>query len=194
VGIEAASAPLRKLVRDFGRVRARGVTLAPDPTGAKTMGFSDKMRETLGSEGARVQFVADDDGWSARVAPGDTAEATIRLIGGTKTARVEGVVLHVIVRHRHWNDGQGMALTEDQARELDSRNHLMPAWSRDLINQTRVEIEQDIDPGNEREISVQIPVPGHCDRTTNACTITIHAQIDIRGQIDPTATGKLLVA
>ena len=31
-------------------------------------------------------------------------------------------------------------------------------------------------------------MPAHCDRTTNACTITIHAQIDIRGQIDPTAT------
>ena len=158
------------------------------------MGFSDKMRETLGSEGARVQFLTDDEGWSARVAPGDTAEAKIRLTGGTKTAHVEGVVLRVIIRHRHWSDGQGMALTEDQARELDSRNHLMPAWSRDLLGQTRVNVDEDIDPGSERELSVQISVPDHCDRTTNACTVTVHAQIDIRGQIDPTATGKLLVA
>ncbi len=157
------------------------------------MGFSDKMRETLGSEGARVMFMADDEGWSAHVTPGDVAEAKIRLTGGTKTSRVEGLVLHLIVRHRHWNDGQGMALTEDQARELDNRSHLMPAWSRDLIGQTRVEIEEDIEPGDEHELSVQIPVPSHCDRTTSACTVTVHAQVDIRGQIDPTATGKLLV-
>ncbi|HLT40822.1 MAG TPA: sporulation protein [Enhygromyxa sp.] len=158
------------------------------------MGFSDKMRETLGSEGARVQFVTDDDGWSARVTPGETAEARLRLTGGTKTARVEGVVLRVIVRHRHWSDRQGMALTEEQARELDNRNHLMPAWSRDLLGQVRVVVNDDIDPGNERELTVQIPVPEHCDRTTDACTVTVHAQVDIRGQIDPTATGKLLVA
>lgn len=158
------------------------------------MGFSDKMRETLGSEGARVEFVADDEGWSARVAPGGTAEAKLRLTGGTKTARLEGVVLRVIVRHRHWSDGQGMALTEEQARELDHRNHLMPTWSREQIGQTRVEVEDDLEPGSERELTVQVPVPEHCDRTTNACTITVHAQIDSRGQIDPTATGKLLVA
>jgi sporulation-control protein spo0M len=158
------------------------------------MGFSDKMRETLGSEGARVQFLTDDEGWSARVNPGEIAEAKIRLTGGTKTARIEGVVLRVFIRHRHWSDRQGMALTEDQARELDDRGHLMPAWSRELIGQTRVAVNEDIDPGHERELSVQIPVPDHCDRTTNACTITVHAQVDIREQIDPTATGKLLVA
>ena len=158
------------------------------------MGFSDKMRETLGSEGARVQFMADDEGWSARVAPGETAEAKLRLTGGTKTARVEGVVLRVIIRHRHWSDGQGMSLTEDQARELDNRSHLMPAWSRDLIGETHVSVDEDLEPGSERELVVQIPVPGHCDRTTNACTVSVHAQVDIRGQIDPTATGKLLVA
>lgn len=158
------------------------------------MGFSDKMRETLGSEGARVQFLTDDEGWSAHVAPGETAETRIRLTGGTKTARVEGVVLRVFIRHRHWSDRQGMGLTEEQARELDDRGHLMPAWSRELLGQTRVVVQEDIEPGNERELSVQIPVPEHCDRTTNACTITVHAQVDIRGQIDPTATGKLLVA
>lgn len=157
------------------------------------MGFSDKMRETLGSEGARVKFVEDAEGWVAKVAPGGTAEALISIGGGTKTARVEGVVLSVIVRHRHWADGRGMALTEDQARELPDRSHLMPAWSRDLIGQTRVEIEADIEPGSERELRIAVPLPEHCDRTTSSCTITLHAQADIRGQIDPTATGKLCV-
>ena len=157
------------------------------------MGFSDKMRETLGSEGARVQFMADDDGWAARVAPGEATEAKVKISGGTKTARVEGIVLRVIVRHRHWSDGQGLAFTEAQARELEDRSHLMPAWSRDLIGQTRVELEQDVEPGSEREVSVKVEVPAHCDATTDACTITLHAQADIRGQIDPTATGKLLV-
>lgn len=157
------------------------------------MGFSDKMRETLGSEGARLQFLPDDEGWSARVAPGETAEAKIRMLGGTRSARIEALVVRVIVRHRHWSDGQGMALTEDQAGELDNRNHLMPAWSHDLIGQIRVNLEEELDAGGEREFNVEIPVPEHCDRTTNACTITVHVQADIRGQIDPTATGKLLV-
>jgi sporulation-control protein spo0M len=159
------------------------------------MGFSDKMRETLGSEGARLEFVHDDDGWAARATPGGTVEAKLRIAGGTKTARVEGVVLRVFVRHRHWADKQGMKLTEQQALELelDDRNHLMPAWSRELIGQTRVEVEQDIEAGAERELSVQVLVPEHCDATTRACTITLHAQADIRGQIDPTVTGKLFV-
>lgn len=158
------------------------------------MGFSDKMRETLGSEGARVRFVDDEEGWAAKVAPGGTLQAKLTIVGGTKTARVEGVVLRVIVRHRHWADNQGMSLTEDQARELDSRNHLMPTWSRDLIGQVRVAIDADVDPGSERELVVEVPLPEHCDRTSDACTITLHAQADIRGQIDPTATGKLCVA
>jgi sporulation-control protein spo0M len=158
------------------------------------MGFSDKMRETLGSEGARVKFVEDSEGWAAKVAPGSTAEARISIAGGTKTARVEGIVLSVIVRHRHWADGRGLALTEEQARELSDRSNLMPAWSRDLIGQTRVEVEQDVDAGSERELTVMVPVPEHCDCTSSSCTITLHAQADIRGQIDPTATGKLCVA
>jgi sporulation-control protein spo0M len=158
------------------------------------MGFSDKMRETLGSEGARVKFVEDGEGWAAKVAPGGTAEARISIAGGTKTARVEGIVLSVIVRHRHWADGRGLALTEEQARELPDRTNLMPAWSRDLIGQTRVEVEEDVEAGAERELTVTVPVPEHCDRTTSSCTITLHAQADIRGQIDPTATGKLCVA
>lgn len=157
------------------------------------MGFSDKMRETLGSEGAKVKFLDDDDGWTARVTPGGTAEAKLQICGGTRTARVEGVVLRVFVRHRNWSDGEGMALTEAQARELDDRNHLMPAWSRDVIGQTRVEFERDVEPGSEHEIAVQVPVPEHCDHTNEACSITLHVQADIRGQIDPTATGKLLV-
>ena len=157
------------------------------------MGFSDKMRETLGSEGARVKFVEDDDGWAARVSPGGTAETKLGVVGGTKTARVEGIVLSVIVRHRHWADNQGMTLTEAQAGELDDRSHLMPAWSREVIEQVRVTVEQDIEAGAETELALTVNVPEHCDTTTDGCTITILAQADIRGQIDPTATGKLCV-
>ena len=158
------------------------------------MGFSDKMRETLGSEGARVKFIEDDEGWAARVSPGGTAEAKIEIAGGTKTARVEAFELRVIVRHRNWSDGQGMTLTEAQANELEDRRHLMPAWSRDLVGQVRVEVGEDIDARGSHEVAVSVPLPEHCDTTTNACTVTLHAQADIRGQIDPTATGRLLVA
>lgn len=158
------------------------------------MGFSDKMRETLGSEGARVEVLNDDEGWAARVSPGGSAEAKIKIIGGTKVARVEAVVLQVFVRHRNWSDGQGMNFTEQQALELEEPGRLMPSWSRELLGQMRIEVGEEIDQDGERELSVELPLPEHCDRTGSACTITLHAQADIRGQIDPTATGKLLVA
>jgi hypothetical protein len=87
-----------------------------------------------------------------------------------------------------------MALTEAQAQELEDRGHLMPAWSRDIIGESRIEVERDIEARAEEELSVKFEVPTHCDRTSEACAITIHAQADIRGQIDPTATGRLQVA
>ncbi|EDM79891.1 hypothetical protein PPSIR1_22656 [Plesiocystis pacifica SIR-1] len=158
------------------------------------MGFSDKMRETLGSEGARLQVKTDDDGWAARVSPGGTAEASVTIRGGTKMARVEALVLRVIVRHRNWSDGQGMTLTDAQARELDDRSHLTPAWSRELVSEARVEVGAEVDVEAEREVAVSVPVPEHCDATTSSCTVALLVQADIRGQIDPTVTGKVLVA
>lgn len=158
------------------------------------MGFSEKMRETLGTVGARVTVVSDDDGWAARLAPGETAATKIKIVGGTASAKIEGIVMRVIVRHRHWSDGRGMTLTDAQARELEDRRHLTPSWSRETIQQTRVDIDRELDAGGELELDVPVPLPEHCDRTAPACTITVHAQADIRGQIDPTATGKLLVA
>jgi sporulation-control protein spo0M len=158
------------------------------------MGFSDKMRETLGSAGARLTVMADDEGWAARVQPGETASARVRIVGGTVPAKVEALVMRVIARHRHWTDGRGMALTDAQAHELDDRRHLIPSWSRETIVESRVEVDRSIGPSEEQIIDVVVEVPGHTDRTTSACTITLHAQADIRGQIDPTATGKLLVS
>jgi sporulation-control protein spo0M len=158
------------------------------------MGFSDKMRETLGSVGARLTVMADEEGWAAKVQPGETAAAKISIVGGTLPARVEALVMRVITRHRTWTDGRGMALTDGQARELEDRRHLTPSWSRETIHETRVEIDREVDPGAETIVEIALEVPAHCDRTSSACTITLHAQADIRGQIDPTATGKLLVA
>lgn len=158
------------------------------------MGFSDKMRETLGSVGARLTVMADDEGWAARLQPGETTTAKIRIVGGTLPARVESLVMRVITRHRHWTDGRGFALTDAQARELEDRRHLTPSWSRETIHESRVEVDREVDAGAEEIVEITVAVPAHCDRTTSACTITLHAQADIRGQIDPTATGKLLVA
>ncbi|NVB40009.1 sporulation protein [Pseudenhygromyxa sp. WMMC2535] len=164
------------------------------PARITTMGFSDKMRETLGSEGARIDVLTDDEGWAARLAPGQAGQAKVRLSGGTKTARVEGVMFYVLIRHRQWSDGQGMVFTDEQASELEDRRHLTPSWTRELLAQVRVAVHEEVEPGDEREVSVDLDLPEHCDRTSAACTINILAQADIRGQIDPTATGKLLVA
>ena len=152
------------------------------------MGFSDKMRESLGAEGAKVTVETSDEA----VRRGERAPARIVIHGGTTPARVEALVLRVIEARRHWVDAaQNGDLSEEQAQTLDDRSHLMPAWTRATIQETVVDVGHEVLPGDSHEIAIDVPIPDDCGTTAPSCVITLNAQADIRGRIDPTGNARL---
>jgi sporulation-control protein spo0M len=154
------------------------------------MGFSDKMRESLGVEGARVEVQGADE----TVSPGGVAHARVNIHGGTRAAKVEGLILRLIEARRSWQDSAGQAIAEDAAQALEDRSHLMPVWTRQTVSESRLEIEQSVDASDTHEVVVELAVPDSCGATSPACVVTLHAQADIKGQIDPTGTTQVPVA
>ncbi len=154
------------------------------------MGFSDKMRESLGAEGARVEVSGAD----ATVAPGQPAHATVRIHGGTRPAQIDALIVRLVEARRHWTDTAGATIDEAQAQSLPDRGDLMPVWTRTTVAESRVEVGHIVDASEEREIEVDLVVPDNCGETTPACAVTLHAQADIKGQIDPTGTTKIRIA
>ena len=153
------------------------------------MGFSDKMRESLGVEGARVEVDTMDES----VAPGGTARAAVSIRRGTRDAKVDALILRVIEARRHWRD-DSRELTEDEAQALGDRTNLMPVWTRQTVAESRVEVDHLVEASSVHTVDVELAVPEGCGRTTPACVITLHAQADIKGQIDPTGTSQIPVA
>jgi sporulation-control protein spo0M len=152
------------------------------------MGFSDRMRESLGVNGARVGVDAGD----GSVRPGANAEATVVITGGAQPAQIDALILRVIEAKRTWKDGDN-TLTEGQAMARRDRSGLNPAWSRRVVQETRVEVDTEVAPDAREEIAVAIEIPSNCHRTEPSCVVTLNAQADIKGQIDPTGTAILTV-
>ena len=154
------------------------------------MGFSDKMRESLGAEGARVSVVTPEQ----PVERGSAATSTVVIHGGTQAARVDALVVRVIEARRHWIDqAQNADITEEQAQQLEDRAHLMPAWTRTTIQEATIDVAHEVLPGDTHEVPVQIAIPDNCGATAPSCVITLNAQADIKGQIDPTGNGRLQI-
>ena len=154
------------------------------------MSFSEKMRESLGAEGVRLQVQAP----SEKIAPGQTARVLVTVSGGTRPARVDALVVRVIEADRHWIDEQGARVSEEEAQALPDRRHLTAGWDRLTLGRTRVELEADLDPGTRREVEVEVEVPDVCRASSVNRAHTLSIQADIKGQIDPTANARILVA
>ncbi len=153
------------------------------------MGFSDKMRESLGAEGARVEVTLPGDA----VGPGHTASATITIVGGSKPANVEAVIVKIIEADRHWNDGDGRRVEEAEAAELSDRRHLTAGWTRHTVSERRHEIGTTVEAGARHEVSIEFEIPASCRPTSPACSHTLNVQADIKGQIDPTGNARIHV-
>lgn len=153
------------------------------------MSFSEQMRDSLGAEGAKVEVDPPADPVSA----GGAANATVRIVGGAAPAQVDALVVRVIEARRHWVESGGRSVSEEEAQSLPDRAHLMPAWTRQTVSETRVDVGAVVEPSQTREVEVQAPVPETCGRTSGAIVITVNAQADIKGQIDPTGNGRLTV-
>lgn len=154
------------------------------------MGFSDKMRESLGAEGARLEVRTPDDA----VPRGSQATASVAIHGGTRSAAVVALQLRLVEARRHWTTSDGRQVAEADAMALADRSQLMPAWTRTVVHTWEVEVNREVEPGGSTSVEIAVAIPASCGVTSPACVITLNAQADIRGQIDPTGNGHLRIS
>jgi len=155
------------------------------------MGFSEKMRESLGAEGARVQVKAPE----GAVARGEAATAAITITGGTKPATVEAIIVRIIEADRHWiRNDDGARISEDEAMALGDRKGLTAAWDRHPVVVQRLELGHALEPGSEHSLTVDVGVPWGCKATSPCCSHTLNVQADVKGQIDPAGNARITLA
>lgn len=154
------------------------------------MGFSEKMRESLGAEGARVQVKAPEGG----VARGEIATASITITGGTRPATVDALIVRIVEADRHWvRSDDGGRVSEEEAQALPDRKGLTAAWDRQAVAVQRVELGTHVEPGSEHALTVEVTVPS-CKATSPCCSHTLNVQADIKGQIDPAGNARITIA
>lgn len=153
------------------------------------MGFSEKMRESLGAEGARVQVKAPE----GDVARGQTVAAAITMTGGTRPATVDALVVRIIEADRHWvRSDDGARVTEGEAQAQASLAGLTAAWERRAVHEQRIELATAIEPGSEHALTVDVEVP-YCQPTSPCCSHTLNVRADIKGQIDPAGNARITI-
>ena len=153
------------------------------------MGFSEKMRESLGAEGVRLTVTPP----SEPVVPGTAARAVVRIEGGTRPAHITALVIRVVEADRHWVDPEGRRLSEDEAGSLPNRRHLRAGWDRRAVSQQRISLEREVEPASHSDLDVEIEVPSECQASSIRRSHTLNVQADIKGQIDPTANSRMVV-
>ncbi len=153
------------------------------------MGFSEKMRDSLGAEGARLDVRAPADA----IASGASARVSVGIVGGSKPAAVDALVVRVFEACRHWIDGAGASLTEDEARSRADAE-LVPNWTKTMLSEQRIDVGTTVEPGQRHEIEIEVAVPESTRASSPACTHTVLVQADIKGQIDPTGQARLTVS
>lgn len=154
------------------------------------MGFSEKMRESLGAEGARVQVKAPE----GAVARGEVATASITITGGTRPATVEALIVRIVEADRHWvRDEDGARVSEEEAQARPDRKGLTAGWERSPVVVQRVEVGKEIEAGGEHSLTVEVTVPW-CKATSPCCSHTLNVQADVKGQIDPAGNARITVA
>lgn len=152
------------------------------------MGFSEKMRESLGAEGARVQVKAP----TGTVPRGQTTMAAVTITGGTREAVVDALIVRVVEADRHWvRDDDGARVSEEDAQALRDRAGLTAGWDRQAIMEERMELHRTIEPGSEHALELEVAVPEHCRATSPRCSHTLNVRADIKGQIDPAGNARI---
>lgn len=154
------------------------------------MGFSEKMRESLGSEGARVRVEAP----SGPVGRGETTSVGVEITGGTRAATIDALIVRVVEAHRHWvRDEDGARVLEQDAQTRAERQGLTAGWDRHPVYEQRVEVGHAVEPSAQHSLTVDITMPTECNATAPSCSHTLNVQADIKGQIDPTGNVRITV-
>lgn len=152
------------------------------------MVFSEKMRDSLGAEGAKIEV----DPPGASVPPGEIATVIVAIVGGSKPAAVDALVVRLVEAQRHWVDKDGTTHAEESV-DKDDRSGLTAGWTRTNVAELRVDVGVTVEPGARHSVDVSLTVPEATRASTAACTHTLSVQADIKGQIDPTGQARLTV-
>jgi hypothetical protein len=153
------------------------------------MSFSEKLRDGIGQDGARVEVGAIE----APVAAGSRARAQVTIVSGGKPAAVEAVIARLVEADRHWTDRSGARVLESEAQARADRRDLTAGWERRTIAEAKVSVGRTLEPGERCSVELEIDVPAGTKPSSAACTHTLAVQADVKGQIDPSANTKLLV-
>ncbi len=153
------------------------------------MSFSDKMRDSLGAEGARIEVAPPTDA----VAPGQAGNLAVTIVGGTRAATVDALIVRLVEAKRHWVAEDGSVIAEADAPPREDRKGLTAGWERDTVADTRIAVEHTVEPGQSHVVQVELAVPDTCHPSTAACNHTVNVQADIKGQIDPTGNARIQV-
>ncbi len=148
------------------------------------------MSECLGAEGSRVKL----DRIDGPVRPGSVAETDVHIHGGNRPATVRRLILRIVEARRHWTDSSGTTVNDTEAQERSDRRELTPVWTRQILAESQVDVAATVEAGTPHTVPVSLEIPLQCGQTSAACVITMHAQADIPGQIDPTGTTAIPVA
>ena len=152
------------------------------------MGFSEKMRESLGAEGARVQVKAPEES----VARGESRSTTVTIVGGTRPATIDALIVRLVEADRHWvRNDDGARVSEEEAQAMGDRKGLTAGWDRHPVIERRLDVGHTVEPGAEHEIIIDVEVPAECKATAPYCSHTLNVQADIKGQIDPTGNVRV---
>ncbi len=154
------------------------------------MSFSEKMRDSLGAEGLRLEVSSPEE----PIGLGTTLHATVNMVGGTKPALVDALVLRLVEADRHWLADDGGHVSEQDALALEDRRHLTAGWRRHTLLEERVELAREVEVGVHETVEVQISVPSECGLSGVSRAHTLNVQADIRGQIDPTGNARVVLA
>lgn len=148
------------------------------------------MRESLGAEGVRLDVFVP----RGPATPSKPLSATLKLRGGTRPARIDGLVLRIVEADRYWTDAHDQRIEERDARELSDRRHLTASWDRRTVGERRIELGLDMQPHDEQNVDVEILVPSDAQFTTECRSHTLNIQADIKGQIDPTTNARITIS
>ena len=152
------------------------------------MGFSEKMRDSLGAEGARLEVQPP----TAAIEPGANAPLSVVIIGGSKPAAVDALVVRLLESLRHWIDGDGATISEADAKARADAE-LVPSWTKTTLAERRIAVGTTVEPGQRHEIAVELAIPEGVLPSSPARTHTVLVQADIKGQIDPTGQARIIV-
>jgi sporulation-control protein spo0M len=124
---------------------------------------------------------------------GRAAEASVTMIGGTKPARVDALVVRIVEADRHWRSESGARVAEDEAQSLPDRRDLTAGWDRRTVGEHRISVGRDVEAGAEETVAVELEIPAECKASSVSCAHTLNVQADIKGQIDPTGNARIVV-